>query len=173
MVAVAWIALCVALLAFELHHRALYALFIAIGAAAGALVAVFLPSAVPLQVAVATVTAAVGVAVVRPKVSHVIDHHHGGTVAVGVHGGLVGTVGVTLDRVGDEAANGHVLLAGERWLATSGGDGEIAAGTSVVVTAVARTRLVVWPADGHVLSHPGTDINTATDTAIDTDVGDP
>jgi hypothetical protein len=67
---------------------------------------------------------------------------------LGVHGGLVGQTAVTLDRVGDEHAVGHVRLAGERWLAISGEGRPIDAGREVTVSAVMGTTLVVWPADG-------------------------
>jgi hypothetical protein len=65
-----------------------------------------------------------------------------------VHGTLVGEEVITLDVVGDAHAIGHVRLAGERWLATSGSGVEIPAGSKVVVTEVQGTTLTVWPIDG-------------------------
>ena len=66
---------------------------------------------------------------------------------------------MTLDAVGDEHAPGHVRLAGERWLAVSGSDDVLPAGTAVVVTAVRGTTLWVWPLLGAaasvVLADPG------------------
>ena len=62
----------------------------------------------------------------------------------------VTVVGVALDAIGDEHAPGHVRLAGERWLAVSGSDAVLPAGTVVTVTAVRGTTLWVWPVRGAV-----------------------
>jgi membrane protein implicated in regulation of membrane protease activity len=143
---IAWVALGVGLLLFEMHHMAFYALFGAIGALAAALVAVFLPDAIVLQGLVAVVLTIVGVVAARPYVSRVFHRHRGGHVTRGVHGGLIGQEAVTLDDVGDEHSIGHVRLAGERWLAISGGS-NIPSGTPVLVTALRGTTLIVWPVD--------------------------
>ena len=145
---VAWLVFGAVLLLFELHHLAFYALFGTIGALAAAVVAWVAPSALGAQAGVAIGVALVGVVAVRPFVSKAFGHSRGGEVARGVHGGLAGQEAVTLDDVGDPRAVGHVRLAGERWLAVSGGDTIIAAGTTVLVTAVRGTTLVVWPVNG-------------------------
>ena len=149
--AIAWIVAGVVLIAIELHHFAFYALFAAIGCLAAALVAVAAPDALVLQVLAAVVVTAVGIALVRPKVSEAFVNRRGGDALPGVHGGLVGQEVVTLDRVGGPDHAGHVRLAGERWLAVSGAGTVIPAGTTVLVTAVDGTTLVVWPVDGHAL----------------------
>src|SRR5438045_41387 len=96
-------------------------MFAALGAFAAAVVATVSPAALGLQVLVAVVVAAVGVLGVRPYVSRITDRRHQSLhVAKGVHGGIVGQSVMTLDEVGDEHHAGHALLAGERWLATSG-----------------------------------------------------
>ena len=141
-----WLVLCVALVLFELHHLAFYALFVAIGSLAGGVVALVAPDAYALQTIVALVVSVAGVILVRPYVSQAFHRHRGGHVAIGVHGGLVGQEAVTLDEVGDTHQVGHVRLAGERWLAITGGP-KIAAGKSVFVTAVRGTTLEVWPVD--------------------------
>ena len=141
-----WVALFVVLILLELHHLAFYVLFVAIGSLAAAGVAVFAPDAYLLQGIVAVVVSIAGVIVVRPYVSRVFHQHKGGHVAVGVHGGLLGQEAVTLDAVGDQHAVGHVRLAGERWLAITGGP-KIDAGQPVVVTAVRGTTLEVWPVE--------------------------
>ena len=143
---VVWLVLGVVLLLFELHHLAFYALFGAIGSLAAALVAVFAPSAVAVQAGVAVGVGLAGVVAVRPFVSKAFEVRHGHG-ARGVHGGLVGQEAMTLDQVGAAHLVGHVRLAGERWLAVSGGGGTIPAGTTVLVTAVQGTTLVVWPLD--------------------------
>jgi membrane protein implicated in regulation of membrane protease activity len=145
---VAWLVIGALLLLFELHHLAFYALFGTIGCFAAAVVAIFAPSAVAAQAGVAVAVAVAGVVAVRPRVSRAFVHHHGSHVARGVHGGLTGEEAITLDEVGDSHKVGHVRLAGERWLAVSGGGGAIAAGTTVLVAAVQGTTLVVWPVDG-------------------------
>lgn len=148
---VAWLVIGGLLLLFELHHLAFYALFGTIGSLAGAAVALFAPSAIPAQVTVAVVVAVIGVFAVRPFASKAFETRHSGQVARGVHGGLVGAEAVTLDEVGDNHLVGHVRLAGERWLAVSGGDNTIAPDTKVLVAAVRGTTLVVWPIDGNAL----------------------
>jgi membrane protein implicated in regulation of membrane protease activity len=145
---VAWLVIGALLLLFELHHLAFYALFGTIGSLAAAVVAIFAPSAVALQTGVAVGVALAGVVAVRPMVSKAFEHRHSGHVARGVHGGLTGEEALTLDDVGDSHVVGHVRLAGERWLAISGGGDTIAAGTTVLVSGVRGTTLVVWPIDG-------------------------
>ena len=141
-----WLVLVVALVLFELHHLAFYALFFAIGALAAGIVAIVAPDAIGLQAIVAIAVSIAGVIVARPYVSNAFHRHRGGHVARGVHGGLVGQEAVTLDEVGDLHQIGHVRLAGERWLAVTGGP-KIEAGRSVFVTAVRGTTLEVWPVD--------------------------
>jgi membrane protein implicated in regulation of membrane protease activity len=136
----------VALVLFELHHMAFYALFAALGAAAAAIVALVAPDNIGLQALVAVAISIAGVVAIRPYVSNVFHRHRGGHVALGVHGGLVGQQALTLDEVGDAHQVGHVRLAGERWLAVTGGP-TIGAGQSVFVTAVQGTTLEVWPID--------------------------
>ena len=165
---VAWLVIGALLLLFELHHLALYALFGTVGSLAAAVVAVFAPSAVAAQTGVAVGVALAGVVAVRPLVSKAFENRHGGHVARGVHGGLTGEEAVTLDEVGDSHVVGHVRLAGERWLAISGGGSAIAAGTTVLVSAVQGTTLVVWPIDGTTstpLGIGGTDEDEAPDGA--------
>jgi membrane protein implicated in regulation of membrane protease activity len=146
-VLVAWLVVGALLLLFEMHHLAFYALFGAIGGFAAALVAVFAPSAVPLQVGVALAVAATGIVAVRPMVSRAFDARRAGFSVRGVHGGIVGHEAVTLDQVGDLRRGGHVRLTGERWLAISGSGHIVPPDTVVVVTAVQGTTLVVWPVD--------------------------
>ncbi|MEY2461289.1 MAG: NfeD-like C-terminal, partner-binding, partial [Acidimicrobiaceae bacterium] len=133
-----WMLLFVVLVLFELHHLAFYALFVAVGAFAAGVVALIAPDNIGLQTIVAIAVSIGGVILVRPYVSNVFHRHRGGHVARGVHGGLVGQEAVTLDEVGDLHQIGHVRLAGERWLAITGGP-KIEAGRSVFVTAVRGT----------------------------------
>jgi membrane protein implicated in regulation of membrane protease activity len=148
-VVVAWIAVGVLLIAVELHHLALYALFVAVGCLAAAGVAVALPNAVWLQVLTAVVVSVLGVLLVRPRVRGLVTSS-GGHRGKGVHGGFIGHEVLTLDTVGDADSVGHVELAGERWRAVSGSDDPLPAGTRVLITGVQGTTLIVWPADGHL-----------------------
>ena len=150
-VTLAWIAVGVVLIAVELHNVAFYALFAAVGCFAAAIVAVVFPDAIAAQVATAVVVAALGILLVRGRVSAAFAHHHEVERARGVHGGLVGQEVLTLDVVGGPDRVGHVRLAGERWRAISGGDTPIPTGTRVLVTAVQGTTLIVWPVDGSLL----------------------
>ena len=149
-----WLVLCVALVLFELHHMAFYALFVAVGAFAAGIVALVAPDSYGLQMLVASGVSVGGVVLVRPHVSNVFHRHRGGHVAIGVHGGLVGQQAITLDEVGDAHQVGHVKLAGERWLAFTDGP-KIEAGRSVVVTALRGTTLEVWPVDMRSIEAPG------------------
>jgi membrane protein implicated in regulation of membrane protease activity len=144
----AWLVLGVALVGIELHHWAFYALFGALGAFAAAAIAFASPDAVILQLLVAVAVSLVGVVGVRPFMSRITDHRSTGHVAKGVHGGIVGQQVLTLDEVGDTHHAGHALLAGERWLATSGSGQPIPPRTNAVITAVAGTTLVLWAVEG-------------------------
>ena len=146
---IAWIVAGVVLLAVELQHFALYALFVAIGCFAAAIVAVVAPDAIAAQVITTVAVTAGGILLVRPRVSRVLVGQ-GGHRGKGVHGGFVGQEVLTLDVVGGPGRAGHVMLAGERWLASSGADVPLPAGTRVLITGVEGTTLIVWPADGHL-----------------------
>jgi membrane protein implicated in regulation of membrane protease activity len=143
---VAWLVIGVLLLLFESRHLAFYALFGAAGAFAAAIVAGVAPDAVLAQAVVGGAVTALGILTVRPRIKHAFDQHHGGKVARGVHGGLVGEEAITLDAVGNSHQLGHVRLAGERWLAYTEGK-PLPAGTRVLVMSVRGTTLQVWPAD--------------------------
>jgi membrane protein implicated in regulation of membrane protease activity len=145
---IAWLALAVVLIAFELHHLAFFALFGALGAVAAAVVAAVWPEAYAAQVAAFVVVSTVGIVAVRPWMSDAMHRRHDGRLGRGVHGALVGEEVLTLDTVGDARHLGHVRLAGERWLAASGSGQPIPADTVVLVTAVNGTTLTVWPVDG-------------------------
>ncbi len=147
MVVVVWLVIGFGLLFLELHHMGLYILFGGAGALVAAAVAWPFPHAYVLQVVAALAVAFLGVRLVRPWMSRALHRHRGGHVAKGVHGGIVGEEALTLDEVGGAHRAGHVRLAGERWLAVSGGR-PIPPSTPVIVTAVEGTTLVVWPVDG-------------------------
>ena len=147
-VVVFWVALAIGLIAFEIHHMAFYAMFWAVGAFAAALVASVEPGAIGLQALAAVGASTASTVLVRPIVRRAYDRRrHVGPVARGVHGGLVGHYGVTIDRVGDEARSGHIRLNGERWLAATVGEDLIEAGRSVLVVSITGTTLTVIAAE--------------------------
>jgi len=143
---IVWIALCVVLLAVELHHLAFFAIFGAAGAAAAAAVAGFFPHSIPLQSGVAVGVAGIGVAVGRPYVSKAFALRGNGHHIRGVHGGIVGARGVTVDEVA-EAAGGHVRMLGETWLAVTTLGERIPPATPVVILDVVGTTLTVRAVD--------------------------
>jgi membrane protein implicated in regulation of membrane protease activity len=147
-VLVFWLVLGVVLLVVELTHFGFFAVFAALGAFAAALVALVLPDAVALQVLVALAVCGIGIWAFRPLMRAALHNRTDSHPARGVHGTLVGEEVLTLDVVGDAGDQGHVRLAGERWLATSGSGQPIPAGKRVVVTGVQGTTLVVWPVEG-------------------------
>jgi len=144
--ALVWIIVCVLLIAVELHHMAFFAMFGALGAAAATVVAIVDPSTVLAQLIVAVAVAAVGVVLGRPYVSRSFAHRGPGTTIRGVHGGLVGARGVTIDEVKLDA-NGHVRMLGENWLAVTADPSSIPPSTPVIVTKVVGTTLTVRAAE--------------------------
>ena len=144
--ALVWILLCVALVAVELHHMAFFAMFGAAGAAAAAVVAAVAPDAIVVQLAVAVAVAGAGVGLVRPHMSQISARRGPGVAIRGVHGGLVGARGLTLDEVRVDPS-GHVKLLGETWLAVTADGSKIPPSTPVIVTNVVGTTLTVRTAE--------------------------
>jgi membrane protein implicated in regulation of membrane protease activity len=145
-VALVWIVLCVVLIGVELHHLAFFAMFGAVGSAAAAGVALAAPSHVVLQACVAVGVSAAGVAFVRPLMSDAFARRGPGTAIGGVHGGLVGARGLTVDEVRVDPS-GHVRLLGETWLAVTADGSSIPPSTAVIVTGVTGTTLTVRTAE--------------------------
>lgn len=144
--ALVWIILCVVLVGVELHHMAFFAMFGAAGSAASAAVAVAAPSQVLLQVCVGVGVSTVGVVLVRPQMSQAFARRGPGTTIRGVHGGLVGARGLTIDEVRLDPS-GHVRLLGETWLAVTADGSLIPPSTAVIVTSVVGTTLTVRAAE--------------------------
>jgi len=138
-----WVAATVLLLAAEIHTQAFYALFLAIGAAAAAiLAAVGLPFYA--QVVVGGAASIVGLGAARPGLKRLSDGRRSLPYRFpGLAGGLVGSRAVTLDTVGDDHHPGHALLANERWLAVTDGPEPLPSQTEVIVAAVRGTTLLV------------------------------
>ena len=146
--ALVWIILCALLIGVELHHMAFFAMFGAAGAAAAAVVAFIAPSAVAAQVVVAVGVATGGVIFVRPMMSQTFARHSPGTAVRGVHGGLIGARGLTIDEVRVDPS-GHVRLLGETWMAVTADGSLIPPSTAVIVTNVEGTTLTVRAAEDY------------------------
>jgi membrane protein implicated in regulation of membrane protease activity len=141
-VVLVWIVLCLLLIGVELHHMAFFAMFGAAGSAAAAVVAVAAPSHVLAQACVAVGVSTVGVVFVRPQVSQAFAKRGPGVAVRGVHGGLIGARGLTVDEVKLDAS-GRVRLLGETWLAVTADGSLIPPSTAVIVTNVVGTTLTV------------------------------
>ncbi|MGZ4671235.1 MAG: NfeD family protein [Ilumatobacteraceae bacterium] len=146
--AVVWILLCVLLIGVELHHMAFFAMFGAAGAGAAAITAAIAPSAIVPQVAIAVAVSTAGLVLVRPHVSQAFARRGPGTAIRGVHGGLIGARGLTIDEVRLDQT-GHVRLLGETWMAVTADGSSIPPSTAVIVTNVAGTTLTVRAAEEH------------------------
>ena len=144
--AVVWIVLCVLLVGVELHHMAFFAMFGAAGAAAAAATAVIAPSLVIPQVAIAVAVSTAGLVLVRPHMSQAFARRGPGTSIRGVHGGLIGARGLTIDEVRLDHT-GHVRLLGETWMAVTSDGSSIPPSTAEIVTNVAGTTLSVRAAE--------------------------
>jgi membrane protein implicated in regulation of membrane protease activity len=142
-----WVALTVGFGLLEVHTGAFYAVFVAAGSALAAITAVA-GGALWLQGVLFAAITLLGWALIRPAVRARFER----TVPVmkmsGIQGsadGLVGQRGVTLDTVGDEHHPGHLLFAGDRWLAVTDNAEPLPAQVPVVVVAVRGTTLLVHP----------------------------
>jgi len=135
-----WIALGILLLAVEVYTTAFFAVFIAAGCFAAAAMSQATANVLP-QVAAGALVALAGAVLARPVLVGVVERRvrdHSGGVP-----GLVGQSALTADTVGDEHHPGHVVLAGERWLAVIDSPPELEANVSVTVVAVHGTTLLV------------------------------
>ena len=139
---VLWVVLAAALLIGEALTGAFFAIFLAIGAA-GAAVSAALDAPVWVQLIAMAGLPVLGIFAVRPAL--VRSTHRHALPGAGSHQSMVGRNALTLDQVGNEHHPGHVLYAGERWLATTETPEGLPANTPVTIVAVKGTTLEVWP----------------------------
>jgi membrane protein implicated in regulation of membrane protease activity len=145
---VVWLVAGLALVGMEVHTQAFYALFLALGAFAATIVAVF-PTDVWLQAVVGAAVALLGTVLVRPTLSRMSARHLGPKLTMpGASDNLVGQAALTLEPVGDENHPGHARLFNERWLAVTPAPGGVPAHVQVTVIEVRGTTLVVAPPKG-------------------------
>ena len=145
---VVWLVAGLALVGMEVHTQAFYALFLALGAFAATIVAVF-PTEVWLQAVVGAAVALLGTVLVRPTLARLSVRHLGPKLTMpGASDNLVGQAALTLEPVGDENHPGHARLFNERWLAVTSAPGGVPAHVQVTVIEVRGTTLVVAPPKG-------------------------
>jgi membrane protein implicated in regulation of membrane protease activity len=145
---VIWLVAGLVLVGMEVHTQAFYALFLALGAFAATVVALF-PTQVWLQAVVGAAVAIIGTMAVRPTLARISARHLGPKLAMpGSSDNLIGQPALTLEAVGDENHPGHARLFNERWLAVTTNPGGVPAHQQVTVVEVRGTTLVVAPPKG-------------------------
>ncbi|HZB98269.1 MAG TPA: NfeD family protein [Candidatus Sulfotelmatobacter sp.] len=137
-----WVAVGIALLAAEAHTNAFFAVFLATGAFAAALFALAKVD-VLFQVVGGALIAILGAGLLRPAIVRYQEARKGVSLP-GVQN-IVGQTALTVDTVGDEHHPGHVVLAGERWLAVSESGTPLNPDSTVTVVSVRGTTLLVRP----------------------------
>ena len=136
---VVWLLAGLVLVGMEVHTQAFYALFLALGAFAATVVALF-PTQVWLQAVIGAAVAIVGTLAVRPTPAspNFSARHLGPKLAMpGASDNLVGQAALTLEPVGDENHPGHARLFNEKWLAVTTDPGGVPAHQQVTVVEVA------------------------------------
>jgi membrane protein implicated in regulation of membrane protease activity len=145
---VVWLVAGLALVGMEVHTQAFYSLFLALGAFAATIVAIF-PTEVWLQAVIGAAIALLGTVLVRPTLARLSARHLGPKLTMpGASDNLVGQAALTLEAVGDENHPGHARLFNERWLAVTTAPGGVPAHVQVTVIEVRGTTLVVAPPKG-------------------------
>src|SRR6202049_2319621 len=136
---VVWLVAGLALVGMEVHTQAFYALFLALGAFAATIVAIF-PTDVWLQAVVLAAVAILGTLLVRPPLARLSARHLGPRLTMqGASDHLVGQPALTLEPVGDENHPGHARLFNERWLPVTTTPGGGPAPVQVKLVQVSRT----------------------------------
>ena len=134
---IGWIAFALVMAVVEVASVAFYAAFLALGAIAAAVAALF-GADVFVQAAVFLVIALLGILVVRPW----LVRRRGPRLASGAQG-MIGKTGIVVEPIKGEHVGGHVRLAGESWPAVSADDKPIPADATVTVTEIRGSTLVV------------------------------
>ena len=140
--ALAWLVIAVAFGVVEVATVAFFAVFIAAGALAAALVAE-LGAGIIVQIVVFGAVSLLGLVAVRPFAVRRLRHRRHALVSGA--DAMIGQQAVVVDAIGSSVQPGHVLLSGERWPAISGNGTPIEAGQNVVVVELRKTTLVVTP----------------------------
>ena len=136
---IAWVAVALGLAVVEIATVAFYAAFLAVGAVAAALTALF-GGDVFLQAIVFLAVSLIGILALRPA----MVRRRGPRVVSGAQG-MVGQTAVVTDPISGGRDRGHVELGGERWPAVSADGTAIKADSSVTVVEIRGATLVVKP----------------------------
>jgi len=136
-----YILVAVVLLGIEAFTLAFFAVFVAVGLVAAALVAAV---GAPLwgQLVTLSAVSVTGLVVARPPLARAMMRARGAITLPGIQD-LIGQTALTVDEVGDEHHPGHAILAGERWLAIAENGLPLPPHSAVTVAAVRGTTLVV------------------------------
>jgi membrane protein implicated in regulation of membrane protease activity len=137
-----WLAVALAFGVAEMLTLAFFALFFVVGAIAAAIAAQLGLSQVG-QIIVFAVVSIVGVLAGRPPVMHYLKRRTP-EVQSGAQA-MIGQDATVVDAILDEHHPGHVLIAGERWLAIPADGRPISSGSTVRIDALRQSRLVVSP----------------------------
>jgi membrane protein implicated in regulation of membrane protease activity len=140
--ALAWLVAAILFGILEVATVAFFAVFIAAGALAAALVAQ-LGAGIVVQVLVFGMVSLLGLIALRPFAVRRLRHR--GHALVSGADAMLGQHVVVVDAIPGTGEPGHVLISGERWPAISGNGATIEPGRTVVVLELRRTTLVVAP----------------------------
>ena len=145
---VVWLLAGLVLVGMEVHTQAFYALFLALGAFAATVVALF-PTEVWLQAVVGAAVAIVGTLAVRPTLSRLSARHLGPKLTMpGASDNLVGQAALTLEAGRRREPSRPCPPLQRKWLAVTTNPGGVPAHQQVTVVEVRGTTLVVAPPKG-------------------------
>ncbi len=147
-----WLAVALAFGVAEMLTLAFFALFFVVGAIAAAIAAQLGVSQVG-QIIVFVVVSIVGVAVARPPMMHYLKRRGAPEVLSGAQG-MIGRDATVVDDIVDEHHPGHVLIAGERWLAIPADGRPVPTGSTVRIDGLRQSRLVVSPVSPPLVAPP-------------------
>jgi membrane protein implicated in regulation of membrane protease activity len=137
-----WLAVALAFGVAEMLTLAFFALFFVVGAIAAAIAAQLGLSQVG-QIVVFAAVSVVGVLAGRPPIMHYLKRRTP-EVLSGAQA-MIGRDATVVDAILDEHHPGHVLIAGERWLAIPAGGRPIPSGSTVRIEGLRQSRLLVSP----------------------------
>jgi membrane protein implicated in regulation of membrane protease activity len=147
-----WLAVALAFGVAEMLTLAFFALFFVVGAIAAAIAAQLGISQVG-QIIVFAGVSIVGVLLARPPMMHYLKRRGAPEVLSGAQG-MIGMDATVVDDILDEHHPGHVLIAGERWLAIPAGGRPIPSGSTVRIDGLRQSRLLVSPVSPPLVAPP-------------------
>jgi membrane protein implicated in regulation of membrane protease activity len=137
-----WLAVALAFGVAEMLTLAFFALFFVVGAVAAAIAAQLGVPEVG-QILIFAVVSIAGVLLARRPLVRYLKR--GRPEVLSGAQAMIGRDATVVDEILDEHHPGHVLIAGERWLAIPAGGRPIPSGTTVRIDGLRQSRLVVSP----------------------------